>query len=41
MKTDSQTEKTNLWLPEGAMRVGEGEKRNSLGIFSFWLPIKK
>ena len=41
MKTGSQTEKTNLWLPEGAMQVGEGEKRNSLGIFSFWLPIKK
>ena len=36
MKTDSQLEETNLWLPEGIMGVGEGEKRDSLDIFNFW-----
>ena len=41
MKTDSQLEETNLWLQEGIMGVGEGEKRDSLDVFNFWLPIKK
>lgn len=41
MKTDSQSEKTNLWLSEGIMGVEEGKKRDSWNIFNFWLPIKK